>query len=148
MNFLKCSNWNFTEKKKQQQQKRENSKIWAAFSLKASSRMDFQKPMRKITRSAINSFHRKCPWVWLLWVWLSWGPKQSLACLRAGHSAWVLITTIVTSFRVCSKLSDFCFSSLIFPGHCRKRNRGGMMKSIWYMRWGGGSKHSRREEGF
>ena len=64
----------------------------------------------------------------------------SLPACRLENSAWLLlITTIVTSFHVCSKFSDFCFSSLICPGHCRKKNRGGMIKNIWHLRWGGGT---------
>ena len=64
----------------------------------------------------------------------------SLPACRLENSAWLLlITTIVMSFHVCSKFSDFCFSSLICPGHCRKKNRGGMIKNIWHMRWGGGA---------
>lgn len=62
----------------------------------------------------------------------------SLTC-RLKNSARLLITTSVTSFPVCSKFSDFCFSSLICSGRCRKRNCGGMIKSIWCMRWGGGA---------
>lgn len=58
---------------------------------------------------------------------------------RLKNSARLLITTTVTSFSVCSKFSDFCFSSSICPGSYRKRNRGGMIKSIWCMRWGGGA---------
>lgn len=97
--------------------------------------MDFQKKPLRQSQGAINPSQQ----AHAMGLAILRAQTIFLPACRLENPAWFLLTTLVTSFPICSKFSDVCFSCLICPGHCRKKNRGGMIKSIWCMRWGGGA---------